>query len=274
MANADRPNGFKPVRPLRHRAGPVYRGVTAGQSFLRGDPLVLTAAGTVSLATGANRRIHAVSAEDCVSAVPASVKVYLARDWVFEVQCSGTYAAATYDGTLVDMEGSTGVFECNENASVVGTLLVLGMVSRPDCVAGAHSKVLVIFAAPQGDQDDDEFAVAAVGAGANATFGLAVPAPRAGTVRTATLISTLATSGSGGSDKWVVTLTDGAGNDQGVARSTATAEIAANTLEDLAPTTNLTVAKGEILLATFTKTGSPTDLSTAKIAVVWYIREA
>jgi len=75
------------------------------------------------------------------------------------------------------------------------------------------------------------------------------------------------TSGSDGGNKWVVTVTDGAGNDTGIAYSTAEDEFVANFVEDLTSglSANLIFEKGEAVKGILTRTGLPTDLAAADV---------
>ena len=62
---------------------------------------------------------------------------------VFEGQCSGTYAASIRY-TSVDIEGTTGIMEVNENATTEQVIHVIGPVDGT--TIGANSRVQFVIA--------------------------------------------------------------------------------------------------------------------------------
>jgi hypothetical protein len=305
MANVDRPTGFRPLRAITHGAAPVSRPVASGQSWSKGDPLRLVS-GELVAAGATNKRIYAVAGAAVDAGSPPTCPVWLAGDWLFRAQCSGTYVPSTMDYTEMDIEGVAGTtpFEVNEDATAVLVVKSHGLVGEPGNVAGSHAEIAVAFVAPQGHTDelrtveagtagasgvaafkvvaarrgdagDHVVRATATGTGANATFSRLVAAPAAGRLVGVKMVSDLATTGSDGSNKWDITVTDGAGNDTGITKTTHGSELVANAVIDLVTlSTNLDFAKGELLKLTVTKDGSPTDLSSANISAVFDLRTA
>ena len=92
-------------------------------------------------------------------------------------------------------------------------------------------------------------------------------APSAGAVVQISIVSDTATSGSDGTNNWTMqvrNLTQGK-DLLATAATTNGNEIAADTVWDLGPDQNLTLAANDVLELQVTKNGSPTDLSSAEI---------
>ena len=275
MANANIPRGFWPVRPIGREGRVVNCAVKTAENIKPGDPVRMVDR-KVEVAAATDKAVFGVAGQESVAAVPATIPVYPARDWIFGGQCSGTYAPASHDQLRVDIEGTTGIFEVNENAVVEGTVQILRLLGQPDNIAGLNANVEFIFTLAQGDGEDDTLVYAlAAGLGGAGTFKLPSASPVDGTLELFTWTQDTATTGSDGSNLWVLTGADGAGNDQGFSHDTnADGEIAANTPLTFVPSTNVTVTKGEILLAVMTETGTATDLSAVNCIGMWDIRIA
>jgi hypothetical protein len=84
--------------------------------------------------------LRGVAAQDvATSAVVADLWYYPALPWlVFEGQCSGTYAT-TIASTAVDIEGTTGIMEVNENATTEAVIHIIS--ANPNTEIGANSRV-------------------------------------------------------------------------------------------------------------------------------------
>jgi hypothetical protein len=129
MANKDYPNGFKWVK------GPLIRNhyqVNTSQGIKKGDMVVLSS-GKVSLAASNSGALLGVAdaAKTTGGSVTAADTIEVicgAEGTVFQGQCSGNSAVALI-GTDVDIEGTTGIMEVDENAT---TEQVIRVVEIPD----------------------------------------------------------------------------------------------------------------------------------------------
>lgn len=140
MANVDNPNGFKWIR-TRSGGPPVVDYVTLGGTVAVGDTLVFSG-GACTIGLADSGLIHGVAMEAGVSGeeiafYPATV------DNIFEAQCSGTYAKASHLGVAVDIEGTTGIQEVNEDATTEKVFLIQEI--NPNTEVGANSRVRGIF---------------------------------------------------------------------------------------------------------------------------------
>lgn len=136
MANIDNPAGFYPLGNLA-----PCREYTASAAVAKGD-LVAIASGKV-LPWVSGTHATAIGVAQTSAAASADCFVWDDPDTEFVGQCSGTYAT-TLDGTSVDAEGTTGIFEVNENASAAQVLLIKRQyLGEPDNVTvGANSRVV------------------------------------------------------------------------------------------------------------------------------------
>ena len=144
MANADIPNGF------RYKSGaaggqPVIKTktVATSQTIAEGDAVILNASGLVEIAVATSGQIYGVAHTSCSSAAAGTqIQIIPAvRTYVFEGQCSGTLTQAII-GTAVDIEGTTGIMEINENTTVEQVALVLELAPDVENTLGANSRVL------------------------------------------------------------------------------------------------------------------------------------
>tara|TARA_Y100001937_G_scaffold82528_1_gene111667 strand:+ start:30 stop:488 length:459 start_codon:yes stop_codon:yes gene_type:complete len=146
MANYDNPNGFRPVSfPARTN---VYT-VKAATTVTKGDALGITSGVVLPYATGdgsgsTHTTVIGVAAES--GSGGDEIQVYDDPSTEFEGQCSGTFAA-TLVGTAVDLEGTTGIMEVDENGSTNDIAVILGHYPLPGSEdIGANSRVKVVFA--------------------------------------------------------------------------------------------------------------------------------
>lgn len=158
MANVDNPNGFRVYRGEDQAIMPLFaRDLKADTGCIKGDPLYVDGSGDLVVAT-ASSAVLGVAVHTVVAPTDGSqekVLIYPARkDIVFHAQCSGSYTAAAKDFIyLADIEGSTGIFEINEDASSVDVVMILGLSPIPrGNVAGANARVLVRIAKSQYEQ--------------------------------------------------------------------------------------------------------------------------
>lgn len=151
MANVDNPNGFRAVRTLNGSCIPILpKYGKANTNFNVGDAVIIGAAdGLIDVALPSSTAIYGVCV--CKSVAEAGVSkeiqfVPASKDIIFEGQCSGTYAV-TYDGDYVDIEGTTGIMEINENSSTYGVAQIVCMAPAPDNAVGANARVHFKWAA-------------------------------------------------------------------------------------------------------------------------------
>lgn len=139
MANIDDPNGFTCVGSLTGEI--VTRTVTLAGTVAKGDSLV-AASGTATIGLSNSGLILGVAAEAGVSG--DEILYYPAVPWlIFEGQCSGTYALASHMFTAVDIEGTTGIQEINEDATTEKVAQIIGI--NPNSEVGDHTRVRFIW---------------------------------------------------------------------------------------------------------------------------------
>ena len=138
MANTDNPNGFMCVKSDFGTIKIEEGLVDTSQTITKGDALIITAAGLIQIAVATSPLIYGVAAESVTSAAAGSnIKFIPALPWyVFEGQCSGSFAA-THRGGTADIEGTTGIMEVNEDASVEDVLVMVR--EHPDATVGSAS---------------------------------------------------------------------------------------------------------------------------------------
>lgn len=151
MANPDRPAGFIAVQP-QGQTLPMYEYMTKSNlSLAPGDAVILLSGGTVDIATSSSTGILGVcqSKITAVSATQQKVLVVPALPHiVFAGQCSGTYSPVNA-GESVDIEGTTGIMEINEDAQSTGVARIVGLEKSEGNAAGANARVLFTWAKSQ-----------------------------------------------------------------------------------------------------------------------------
>lgn len=144
MANVDRPNGFTAVAPDGLTL-PMYEFYTQSNLTLNpGDAVIMNSNGTVNIASAASTAIFGVcqSKVTAIAATKQKVLVIPANpNIVFSGQCSGTYTPVNA-GESVDIEGTTGIMEINEDAQSVGVARIIGLEGGINNAAGANARVL------------------------------------------------------------------------------------------------------------------------------------
>ena len=157
MANIDAPRGFKPVGTL-HGGDPVAHEyvVTAGQVIYRGDPVIMTTAGTISIAAAASSTlILGISAEWITTAATGKTcMIYDDPDTLFEVQMTTGITAslancvfATSDiVTYATGNTTTGlsIMELDTPGTSSLPWLILRLSPSPDNAWGEHAKVICL----------------------------------------------------------------------------------------------------------------------------------
>ena len=142
MANVDNANGFTFIKAIGGR-GELWKGtLEISNTIAKGDALIVSnTAGQVEIAVDTSPQIIGIAAEDKVTGAGATAEIlyYPALpNYVFEGQCSGTFAA-TMINTAVDIEGATGVMEVNEDATTEDVIQIIGV--DPNTEIGANSRV-------------------------------------------------------------------------------------------------------------------------------------
>jgi hypothetical protein len=153
MANIDKPNGFKAVQNL---AGgmtfPLWTAdTTSNLTLSAGDALVMLSNGTINIATASSAALCGVAQHAVAGAtgVRKPIKYIPALpNIVFSGQCSGTMTPVNM-GEFVDIEGTTGIMEVDENAQTTNVLRVLALEGGLNNAAGANARVLFIIAKSQ-----------------------------------------------------------------------------------------------------------------------------
>ena len=156
-ANADNPDGCKPVGLFGQHSEPFQAYETAAaQTIVEGDPVKLDGSGQIVIGTAIDSALLGF-ARSGVTASSAGdlIYVYSNPSTVFQCQSSGSFAI-TMISDLVDLEGSTGIFEVNENASVYKPLRIVGY--NPNDSVGANARLYV------------RLNMASLGAGASGVF--------------------------------------------------------------------------------------------------------
>ena len=125
MANVDNPNGFKPWS-----ADPRVNRYTAGAAFSKGDLLMVSSGKAVIHDAG--KALALGVAATSASGADVDCLVYDDANTIFIGQTSGSYGVAE-NGTLCDVEGTTGIQELNENGHTALTLMIL----RQELVPGS-----------------------------------------------------------------------------------------------------------------------------------------
>lgn len=157
MANTDKPMGFIPVG---HSSGGEVRTrnyvVTTGQTIFKGDPVVITSGGTISVGAAAATTTHIGIAAEYISSSAANAEIAVWDDpnIVFMVQT--TDAITTTQSTVFNTAdiityaaGNTTTGQSIMELDTPGTSskpwLILGLYGAPDNAWGEFSKVMVVY---------------------------------------------------------------------------------------------------------------------------------
>jgi hypothetical protein len=167
MANTDLPLGFTPVG---HRFGAqIFTNeyvMTTGQTIYKGDPVILTNAGTVSVGAASATTTHlGIAAEyvnDSASAGGKKIKVYDDPNILYKVQTTNNITTTLSNVfntadivTYAAGHSATGlsIMELDTPGTSSKPWIILGLFESPDNAWGEFSKVLVkynqhVFLAP------------------------------------------------------------------------------------------------------------------------------
>lgn len=157
MANTDKPMGFEPVG---HRTGGEIRTrnyvVTASQTIFKGDPVVITSAGTINVGAAGATTTHLGIAADYVSsaAAGAEIAVWDDPDIVYKVQTTNAITTAVSNvfntaDIITYAAGNTTTEQSIMELDTPGTSslpwLIIGLDGAPDNAWGEFSKVHVVY---------------------------------------------------------------------------------------------------------------------------------
>jgi len=146
MANIDKPAGFRVAS--MPGSFPIFTGMMVSNvSVSPGDAIVVTTNGVLAVATASSAAILGV-AQSKITAIAATQQscmyVPALPTILFSGQCSGTYTPVAV-GAAVDIEGTTGIMEINENAVAVGVARIVGLEGGINNANGANARVLFVW---------------------------------------------------------------------------------------------------------------------------------
>lgn len=147
MANVDNPHGFQYERRTSGNGVPpmVTMQAQTNTAIAAGDPVVVGTDGYLTVASATSAQLFGVAAHAITAATGTYKDVMVIAalpDVVFSGQCSGD-AQRTRIGEQVDIEGSTGIFEINEDASSIDVLQIVGL--KPGSAWGTNAELLFII---------------------------------------------------------------------------------------------------------------------------------
>ena len=147
MANPTERYGFKCIGNLAGSDAPqLWEGkMTVTTAVAKGDAIIQTS-GQVDIAVSTSPQLLGVAAEAIAVTCAADdpILFYPALPWyLFEGQCSGTYAFATQRYVSCDIEGGTGAMEVNENGTTEAVITIVG--EDPNDELGLNTMVHFIF---------------------------------------------------------------------------------------------------------------------------------
>lgn len=148
MANTDNPNGFKYVKGTHLVL--TYQ-VAANQTITAGDAVVLDEEGKVAIATPESGSLLGVAMHGVTTGESPTAKDTLSvcvgtETTIFSGQCSGESALSLL-GTNVDIEGTTGIMEVDEDASAKAVIRIVEL--DPESDIGENGRVHFIIVRSQ-----------------------------------------------------------------------------------------------------------------------------
>lgn len=142
MANVDNPNGFRYCGPGNPEIWKTL--ATDSQTISKGDAVII-ASGQISIAASNSGLIHGFAVKDATSSTSNSTVfveyVPALAGYQFEGQCSGTMTQAILF-TDVDIEGTTGIMEVNEDATNEQVIRPIKLLEKSDNAMGANARVV------------------------------------------------------------------------------------------------------------------------------------
>lgn len=151
MVNNNNPNGFLFRKNGQGGTTPlILTGIVAtGQTIAEGDAIIL-ASGLIQIALATSPTIYGFAAESVASSAAGATMKFIpaAPGYIFSGQGSGTPTQAML-GTAVDIEGTTGVMEINENAVVEKVIQLVGVDPGVENSLGLNARMLFTVARSQ-----------------------------------------------------------------------------------------------------------------------------
>ena len=152
MANSDNPNGFFPFSTGGQLVVKEFQ-VNDTQTIAKGDAVILSS-GKASIALSNSGTLLGVSTMPKVTATAAATDVIQVavgdHNNAFRGQCSGTFAVASHVGAPVDIEGTTGIMEVNEDANTEKVVQVFGYALEDEVGANTHVYFTILRSAYNG----------------------------------------------------------------------------------------------------------------------------
>ncbi len=157
MSNVDKPTGFTPIGHLSGGNIQAFEfTLTTGQVVYQGDPVQVTATGTVSVCAAGNTTTHlGIAAEyvtDAASAGSKKIKIYCDPNIIYEVQANAAYTISNVFNTGDIITYAVGDSTSKKSKMALDTFgtstkpwLVLGLVDTPDNDWGLYQKVKVVY---------------------------------------------------------------------------------------------------------------------------------
>ena len=143
---------FRPFGPSGGYPHTESLVVATGATIAIGDPVIYNGSGLIAVGTATSPSFAGVAASSCSSAAAGTeIDVYNDPDQEFLVACSGTPTQAMA-GNFVDVEGTTGAFECNENASTYRVVQIVGFAPGESTGSGASVRVKIARHATEADE--------------------------------------------------------------------------------------------------------------------------
>ena len=143
---------FRPFGPSGGYPHTESLVVATGATIAIGDPVIYNGSGLIAVGAATSPSFAGVAASACSSAAAGTeIDVYNDPDQEFLVACSGTPTQAMA-GNFVDVEGTTGAFECNENASTYRVVQIVGFAPGESTGSGASVRVKIARHATEADE--------------------------------------------------------------------------------------------------------------------------
>ena len=157
MANTDRPMGFEPVG---HHSGGEIRTrnyvVTTGQTIFKGDPVIMTNGGTISIAAAGATTTHLGIAAEYVSssAAGAEIAVWDDPNILYKIQTTNSITTTVSNvfntsDIITYAAGNTTTGQSIMELDTPGTSslpwIIIGLAGDADNAWGEFSKVVVKY---------------------------------------------------------------------------------------------------------------------------------
>jgi hypothetical protein len=141
MANADTPNGASLYRRDLPSIPTKSEILKSGVTIAKNDFLIIGTDGFLTIAVAGSPDLYGVA--NYAATGDGTTKIIYTPclpGLTWEMQCSGTGAQTTI-GQAVDLEGTTGIMEINEDA--VSTKVLKVIEKHPDSAYGTNTRFIV-----------------------------------------------------------------------------------------------------------------------------------